>query len=273
MLALRFAVLMCAFGMFMPLVFAEVPELNMKKLGFIEASLPKRNSDEWKVLRESSPYFVGLENETLSITKGKFKRREPIEVDTGFVKYIGVNRGEFGGGIYLNQYIKDKKPFFEENIIAMIPYQNDLYIFAGLSHGFRGISERGAIYVMRNYQYPSQPVLLTVLHDEPVRVSLVIPKYYHEEKQQWFEDEDAKSVEFVVLFQSSLVKFTLDSRRKTPDLKFLAFDAIWDDLGLSSIVKYKNWYVIGVSSGVIVVSSTMRFGKYTTSYYIPQPKE
>jgi hypothetical protein len=222
---------------------ADEVEMIMKKKGFVERGVPEVGSEAWFVAnRNSTSYQVSL-NKSLVITIGDGVRSNLI-FDAGTVKYVGVDHGEFGGGLYLNDYKKNEEPFFSANIRALVPINSDLYIISGLAHLN---SSKGAIHVIRNYKLASTPKQITLLPDAPNAVSL--------------ETSLKGTVKILIVGHSSLMEFVPDS-----DFDIAVFNAFWASLYPTSIVEYKNSYYIGIRSGVAVV--TPGYGKTNVRYFV-----
>lgn len=219
---------------------------EMKKRGFVEKPVPTTSDDKIKANRDSKSFRVSLDPKLTIEQIENGRARGPIIVDAGTVKYIGVNNGEFGGGLYLNEISGNQAPFFGGNIQALIPLNDDLYILSGLSHM---TSSHGEIHVIRNYKSPTPPVRVTLLPDAPA-AALVI-----EDRQ------GRKSIVFVG--SSSLMEFTPDSR-----LELIAFDAFWFSLYPTSVVKQSDSYFIGLRSGVAVVTPNLRMSG--VRYFVPE---
>lgn len=151
-------------------IHADILSDKMESLGFTEATPPKPGTKEWSKANHSRAYIVELD-EDLKVRlpeKGEVYNPE-VSFDAGTVKYIGIDHGEFGGGLYLDSYSKDKKPFFHGNIRALIPIKNDLYIIEGLAHM---IFNGGSVHVIRDYKKPSKPERITLLPSAPEVVFL-----------------------------------------------------------------------------------------------------
>lgn len=221
-------------------------ELLLKKQGFMEAQVPQADSKEQNLANHSPSYFVSIHNESLAINQIQRPHKEHIIVDAGMVKYIGVDKGEWGGGLYLDQYDPEAKPFFYGNIQALIPIKDDLYIISGLAHF---VFSSGAIHVIRDYKKPSQPQLLTLLPDAPSAVLLT--------------QSGKNSLKIVLAGHFSLMEFYPDK-----ELRILAYNTFWETLYPTSIVEWNNNYYIGIRSGVAVVKPL--FHSSTIRYFIPK---
>lgn len=220
----------------------EIAEI-MKRNAYFERELPELGSKSWFAANHSFPAtYVSLDTSLVFGTRDE--KRSNSLFDAGTVKYVGVDRGEFGGGLYLNEYKQDEKPFFSANIKALIPINDDLYIISGTAHmNFSG----GAIHVIRNYKVPTTPIQITLLPDAPSAILI---------KKSWNGSE-----QIIMAGHSSLMEFTPDSQ-----IQIIAFKAFWRGLYPSSIVEYNKSYYIGIRSGVAVV--TPEFNRTTIRYFV-----
>ena len=216
-------------------------------LGYIEKEVPTIGSDAWSAANRSYPSLYVEKGQSLSVRKATSEETDPGQVifDSGSIKYIGIDRGEFGGGLYIDTVKPDAKPFFKGNIRALFPINNDLYIVTGLAHmGFSG----GAIHVIRNYREPSIPEQVTLLPDAPEAISI---------DKSWRGNNN-----FLIAGHSSLMIFVPDHT-----LEIVKYDTFWSSLYPSSIVEYKKSYIIGIRSGIAVV--TPSYGTSEVRYFVP----
>lgn len=214
----------------------------MEKYGYVEREVPEIASKAWYAANRSHPSIRVSLDKSLVISNGEEKRSNPV-FDAGTVKYVGVDRGEFGGGLYLNEYKQNETPFFSANIKALVPINGDLYIVSGTAHMN---SSRGAIHVIRDYKNPTPPIQITLLPDAPDAISV---------QKTWQGSE-----KIVIAGHSSLMEFTPDS-----EIEIVAFNAFWAGLYPSSIVEYNKSYFIGIRSGIAVI--TPEFNKAKIRYF------
>ncbi|ASD66098.1 hypothetical protein [Pseudoalteromonas piscicida] len=216
---------------------------EMSKRGYIESEVPEVGSEEWSLANRSFPSRHVALDESLVISSDD-EEQTNLVFDAGTVKYVGIDHGEFGGGLYLNEYKQNEKPFFSANIRALVPINGDLYIISGLAHmSFSG----GAIHVIRDYRNPSTPIQITLLPDAPEAITI--------------EDSWRGAKKIVIAGHSSLMEFTPDT-----DFEIVVFNAFWGSLYPTSIVQYKKSYYIGIRSGVAVV--TPEFGRAKVRYFV-----
>jgi hypothetical protein len=224
-------------------VYADDIQELMFKRGYVEKLISEVES--WNSANRDPPSFVKFDK-SLVITTTK-EHGSDVSFDAGTVKYIGINNGEWGGGLYLNKYNRDEEPFFSANIRALVPIKNDLYIFSGLAHmGSSG----GAIHVIRNYIEPSKPIQVTLLADAP---SVMLAG------KAWRGSDT-----IMIVGHSSLMEFTPDT-----NLKIIVFNAFWSSLYPTSIAKIEENYYVGIRSGVAVISTKNRYST-KVRYFIPK---
>ena len=213
---------------------------ELKTLGFVEAKAPEPRTKEWDKTAKLLPYSVEVRKKVLVVKKGKYDyKRDPIIFEAGSHKYIGINNGEWFGGLYLNKVDENRAPLFKGNPQYLIKLGDDLYIFEGITH--MGL-DQGSIHVIRNYKKNTKPEKITLLHTSPTLVLL-------DEKR------------FVIVGYDSLIMFH-------PGLAFdiISHGDFWRSIEPHSIVKYKNHYIIGVRGG-LVLAEIGNPTEYKVSYY------
>lgn len=219
----------------LPLVgYADDLSQQLLKIGFVEADVPSIGSDRWHAANESFPsFFVEVGNQlTIRRSTSEEEDRQQIIFEGDSVKYIGVDHGEWGGGLYLNEWSENGEPLLEGNIKSLVPIDKDLYVIEGLAH--LTMSE-GSVYVIRDYAHPKEPELFVELPDAPAAT--------------YVDYGENGLAQIIIVGAQSLMKLTLGKR-----LDVVAQDTFWAALYPSSVVKYGDRYVIGIRSGVAVVS-------------------
>jgi hypothetical protein len=219
---------------------------RMEAMGWIEADPPKPGTGEWMKSNQGNAFIVRME-EDLLVRVPEDGELDPSEVvfEAGPIKYIGLNRGEFGGGLYINAVGQGEEPFFPGNIVALVPLGDDLYVIEGLAHmGTNG----GSIHAIRNFKEPSAPERITLLPSAPEAVLV--------------DTTNDKPI-IVIVGHDSLMIFEPDKR-----LRVIHHDAFWGSLYPSSLVKYHEYYVFGIRGGV-VATTARRFGPNVLRYFRP----
>ncbi len=220
---------------------------DLSTLGFIERDIPEVGSEQWKKANwKFPPHYVSNKNglEVKEATQEEERSRE-IVFDTGTIKYIGIDKGEWGGGLYVNNVNKAEKPIFSENIKALIPIKNDLYIISGLAHmGYN----QGAVHVIRDFNSPKEPERVALLPDAPQTVLL---------------DKTRNALPVIIIAGfKSLMSFQPDD-----SFKIIKFNTFWSSLYPTSIIRYKDNYILGIRSGVAVV--TPNRSRTKVRYFVP----
>lgn len=217
-------------------------------MGFVEESVPGVGSDKWHTANRSFPSFFVESDNGLTIRESTAEEddRQRVIFEDGSVKYIGIDRGEWGGGLFLNEWDEDAKPLLVGNIQSLVPVGRDLYVIGGLAHL---MSSEGSVYVIREYSQPKEPELLVELPDAPAAIRVD-------------QDENGSARITIVGFQS-LMELTPGA-----GLTVIEKDAFWASLYPSSVVKHRDHYIIGIRSGVAVVSPG-KFGM-RIRYFIPR---
>lgn len=230
-------------------LYADDLSVKMKELGFIEASPPVQGSNEWSDANRSHPaYIVEITEDGLSV--GKSRKKHQTQYGNYFeskkVKYIGIDKGEWGGGLYLNEYNEDSKPFLTGNIRALVPIGRDLYIIEGLAHmGYNG----GSIYAIRDFETPSTPEKITLLSSAPEAVLV---------------ESTRGRTQILIVSHDGLMVFTPDDQ-----LEIIHHDTFWGSLYPSSVVKFWDYYLIGIRSGV-VATTISPLGANEIRYFKPE---
>jgi len=222
----------------------------MNQIGFIESVPPKIGTKEWRKLNYGEAFIVEMDEDlNVRLPKNGELYSSKVTFDTGGVKYLGIDNGEFGGGLYIDSLEKDKKPLFKGNINSLIPIDDDLYIIEGLAHmGFNG----GSIYAIRNYKKPSKPERITLLPNAPAVVML--DKVYANEQTG-----------FVIVGHDNFMILLPDR-----ELIVLHHNTFWGSLYPSSLVKYKEHYVFGIRGGAVAVSANFWSKQTQIRYFKPK---
>jgi len=218
---------------------------TLERMGFVESDSPK--GGEWRKANHDYPAFeVSLSDDgSLLVQKPSpdDASHTTVSFDAEGVKYTGVDFGEFGGGLYLGEYSKDKTPIFGGNVRALLAIEHDLYIVEGLAHmGFNG----GSIQVIRDYLDPSPIERVTLLPEAPLAAIV---------------DDSMDRPQIAIVGYSSFMVFTPDSR-----LQMLQFDTFYGGLYPSSVVRYGDFYIIGIRSGIAAVKANV-FWKEEIRYF------
>jgi hypothetical protein len=221
---------------------SEIDELSaeMARIGFFESAPLKIGSKKWTDAYNNHSAFIVEVNDSISVHKSTNDEpnKKEISYEVGNVKYIGVNLGEFGGGIYINEYNETNPPFFKGNIEALLPVGNDLYIVEGLAHMSHS---RGSVHVIRNCKTPSAPERITLLPSAP-EVTLLQPN----------------NEKIIMASRNNIMILSLNYGYS---LDVIHQDVFWRSLHPTSIQLYKDWYIFGIRSGVIATKAHFDFNR------------
>jgi len=222
--------------------------LDLEKFGFVERNIPERDSIELQKANHMTPgYLVTKKDNKLEIRKPKNGElfQNSTEVDTGEIKYIGVDNGEWGGGLYIDK-VEPYKAILQRNINALIPIKHDLYIISGLAHmGYNA----GAIHVIHDYKNTSKVERITLLPNAPMAI---------------YADEIDENNFVLVIAGFNNFMLVTDNHLEIP-----FNDTFWAGLYPNSIVKHNNSYIIGIRSGLAVVTNPRSY-KREIRYFVPK---
>lgn len=205
--------------------------------GLNEKSLPLSDEDH-SLARRSKSWLVKVNEGNLIVEKSS--RINPgipadnLSVAAGERRYIGEDKGEFGGGLYEVEN-GTKSRILDGNITSIIEKDTQLYVFEGLVHL---MNWGGSIHVVNNPS--SKPVveMVTLLYDAPEVVKLT------------------DNGEFLIVGHESLASYTPhDNKNDLPSrLRLINGSAFWQSLYPTSLEVYKDVYVVGMRSGVAVIT-------------------
>jgi hypothetical protein len=203
----------------------------LKPLGFVERGIPV--GDDWASANQARDEYIIEKTDGLHIRKrSKDDHRIETVVEIGGVKYIGVDRGEWGGGLFVEtQGTSGRRQLMEGNVKALIPVGESLYVFEGLAHG---VGDRGSVSIIRNSSSPSTPERVTLLPGSPEVVML--------------EESPVRGLCFTIF------GFDYFARLKGEDsLEVISVGNFWGSLYPTSVVKLNDCYIVGIRSGIAVV--------------------
>lgn len=219
---------------------------KLQSLGFIETHPPAQDTQEWENARAQRAFIVSNENGiSTRLAERSDLTRPKITFKSGEIEYIGTDRGEFGGQLYAKEWISTE-PLLSGNIKSLIPIENDLYVFEGMTHM---ITDEGSVHVIRDYHEPSTPERITLL---PTAPAAVLSDTLHNKRV------------IVIVGQNSFMLLEPDDR-----LRILYHDTFWKQRFPSSVVRHENYYVFGIRGGVVAVTARF-FGRTNIRYFEPE---
>lgn len=194
-----------------------------------------------EVNRSKNNYFV--RNESGKLTIGLItvdnQPKDNLTIVTDKVQYIGSNKGEWGGELVAKWPEGTTDKLINDNIVALIPEQDDLYVFTGLAHL---TSNRGAVYKILNFETKPKVEKVTLLPQAP---NVVLRN-----KQQ------ENVLEFVIITSSGVTLL----EPEYDDLKVLDTKLFWGGLYPNSAVQTTDGFLIGMRSGIASFSLTEHAG-------------
>lgn len=216
---------------------------KIESFGLKEVDLKKMSSRQWHSANFSKACFVEIIDD-LVVRDATPEEEGPVAhiFEENEIKYLGIDHGEFGGGLYVIVNGGERELLMNGNIRALIPLNGNLYVIEGLAH--MG-SDGGSVSVILDYNHPSKPERITLLPSAPQAV--------------YFEDREFPI--FIIAGSNSLIELIADQ-----ELTIIEHDAFWGGLYPTSIVKLENHYIIGIRSGVAVVTRVNHF-QSTVRYF------
>lgn len=201
----------------------------LRAQGFIETNIPSGETLQ-KANHSRDEYVVEM-NPDLVVRKAESKDRDIRTVfERDGLRYTGVNKGEWGGCLFVSDSVSDSTNLMDGNIRALVPVEEDLYIFEGLYH--MG-TNRGGVWIIRDCGTPSKPERITLLPGAPVAVTM---------------PQLSSKPQFLIV--GSDYAALLDGEE---DLQIIAYDTFWDLLYPTSVVAFGTSLIIGLRSGIAVV--------------------
>ncbi|MCD9586010.1 hypothetical protein [Tenacibaculum maritimum] len=120
---------------------------NNKEYSFTEFKLSerhKKNSEKWFKKNAKFGFNVSNNNGSLKILKYKEKREEKIILKKNNFIITAINKGEWGGGLIIqNDLGQNKKILEDKSIVFIYEFDDKIYFIESLSHLFL---EVGIIY-------------------------------------------------------------------------------------------------------------------------------
>jgi hypothetical protein len=206
----------------------------LNRAGLVETPTP--TGDAWAAANHHLVDYVIANDAGKPAIKEVKGLRQPREIKVAFNgnTLIGENKGEWGGSLSVVNQDGTKRILIPENIVQLIQEEDELFVFTGLAHLF---SAQGAIYKVTHDKAGVKAEKVTLLPGAP---QVVVT-----------ERNDRGYFGFLIVTNDGLVRFT----PKYLDLKVLAIDQFWSGLYPTSAQLVDNQLMIGMRSGVAVVST------------------
>jgi len=194
-------------------------------------------------------HYVSLENGQLTIKYEGDNINKLIHEESTF-KYIGTDKGEFGGELKVQYLDGTEIKLMAENIVELMPIDESLYVIAGVGH----LISRGSLHIIPNRSIPQTPQRLTILPEDPLHVVL------HERR-------DSLIRQLSLVGHSGLTRVSLSEKYPHMDwMDILYWDAFWEHkMRPTSFVYYEGQYYVGLPHGVAVLD--LRYSPRTIVFY------
>lgn len=231
--------LMCLLLFASPTCFSGEIEDVLTRAGLVESKIP--TGDAWTAANHALvDYVIADDAEQLAIKEVKnFRQRQDTKVTFNGKAFIGANRGEWGGNLSIVDPDGTAHILIRDNIVQLIQEKDELFVFTGLAH--LG-SAQGAIYKVTRGQGDVNTEKVTLLPGAPEVVAV--------------ERSDSGYFAFLVVTNDGLVSFS----PKFFGMKVLAIDQFWHGLYPNSARVLDSQLIIGMRSGVAVVSMGQNIG-------------
>ena len=205
----------------------------LARAGLVESKIPE--GDAWYTANRSSlSYVIANDAGQLTIKELKnFHRPPDTRVTFNGKSLTGGNRGEWGGNLSVADPDGTEHILIRQNIVQLIPEKDELFVFTGLAH--LGAAH-GAIYKVTGDKEGLNAEKVTLLPGAPQVVAI--------------ERNDKGYFGFLVITNDGLVSFS----PKFSEMKMLAIDQFWSGLYPTSALLLDSQLIIGMRSGVAVVS-------------------
>jgi hypothetical protein len=152
---------------------------------------------------------------------------------------IGINRGEWGGNLSLIDSNGTPHILIRKNVVQLIQEEDALFVFTGLAHGG---NVQGELYKVTRNKKGVSAEKLTLLPGAPEAVAT--------------DRNDRGYFAFLIVTNDGLLTF----RPQTSEMKVLAIDQFWNGLFPTSALLLDGQLIVGMRSGVAVISGQLRSG-------------
>ncbi|WP_090178782.1 MULTISPECIES: hypothetical protein [unclassified Duganella] len=226
-------VLMCALLFISPSCFSGEIEDALSRAGLVESNIPTGGA--WLAANHNLVDYVVAKNAGQLTIKEEKNLHRPQETKITFngKSLIGTNKGEWGGNLSVVDSDGTAHLLIRDNIVQLIQEKDELFVFTGLAHL---ASARGAIYKVTGNKEDVNAEKVTLLPGAPEAVAI--------------ERNDREYFAFLIVTDNGLISFS----PKFLEMKVLAIDQFWHGLYPNSAYLLDNQLVIGMRSGVAVLS-------------------
>lgn len=235
---LRWA-LMCILLLASSSSFSREIEVVLSRAGLVESKIP--TGDAWFAAnRDLVDYAIASDAGQLTIKEGRnLLKREDKKITFHDKLLVGTNQGEWGGNLSIIGSDGSKHIVIADNIAQLIKEEDELFVFTGFAH--LG-SAQGAIYKIIRDNEDIKVEKVTLLPGAPEAVAI--------------ERNERGYFAFLVVTNNGLLSYS----PRFGGLKILAIDQFWNGLYPTSAQLHDGQLVIGMRSGVTVVSMQQSIG-------------
>ena len=229
---------------------AELDEA-LSRAGLVESDIPA--GDKWVAAnRNLVDYVIANDAGKLTIREVEhFNRPRETKVTFNGKVLIGVNKGEWGGGLSVVNADGTSQLLIGTNVVQLIQEKDELFVFTGLAHGF---SAHGALYKITRDKQGVSAEKLTLLPGAPETVATA--------------RNDRGYFAFLIVTDDGLLTFN----PQYSEMKVLAIDQFWHGLYPNSAQLLNDQLIVGMRSGVAVVSMAP-FSRVTkVQYFSKRPQ-
>ena len=211
----------------------------LSRAGLVESKIP--TGDEWSSAnRNLVDFVIAHDAEHLTINEVRDLRGpENRKIAFHDTLLISVNKGEWGGHLSVVGSDGNEHILIRDNIVQLVQEQDELFVFTGLAH--MG-SAQGAIYKITGNREDVSAEKVTLLPGAPQVVTV--------------ERNERGYLTFLIVTNDGLLSFN----PKSGEMKILAIDQFWHGLYPTSAQLLDGQLIVGMRSGVAVVSIGQRLG-------------
>lgn len=210
--------------------FSRELEKSIISYGLAETKIPEGQKLQ-DANKKANEYCILEKSKKIIIKKARnYCKQDPQEVTINGYSFVGTDRGEFIGNLSVIYPGGSKRILIEDNVIQLIPVQDELFVFTGLSHMF---TSRGAVHKVTVKDGKISSERLTLLPKEPNYVLL----------------SNKKELLFFIVSYDGL--FSFDVERES--LRILLKDQFWGGLYPTSAIMKADQLAIGMRSGIALI--------------------
>jgi hypothetical protein len=223
--------------------FATELEEALGRAGLVESDIP---AGDKRTAAANSPVVYVVANDAGQLTikeEMRFRRSPDTKVNFNGKLLIGRNRGEWGGNLSFVDADGTSHVLIGKNVVQLIQEKDELFVFTGLAHG---TIVQGELYKVTHDKEGVSAEKLTLLPGAPEAVAT--------------DRNDRGYFAFLIVTNDGLLSF----RPQSSEMKMLAIDQFWRGLSPSSALLLDDQLIVGMRSGVAVISGRLSSGGSVT---------